>query len=299
MKNSNQCSLLTKTPRILFPVDFSSRCVLAARHVKAWTDGSNAALSTLHVVDPKALGYSPERNDGSMYHDLANLIAKRTADLKHFSDHYFGENVARHTILSGDAADQIEHFAKHENVDLIMLPRAHQSIVSRLLRDSLTARILHRSAASVWITEHVEAADKLSINSILCAVHFERDLTLEAQNYRILQKVLTLAKAFQAKVTFLTVIDGREEDTTRRPANASLSSGIGPWLTRAHEQLGNGAEFLRQTGDVVSAITDAANRVAADLVVVGRTRPGTIGLGRQSRILKIDDAVHRPILSVW
>lgn len=298
MKNSSHHFPLTKTPRILFPVDFSNRCVLAARHVKAWTDRFNADLRTVHVVDPKALGYSPERNDASIYHNLTNLIVRRTSDLKHFSDRYFGESAGRNTVLRGDAADQIEHLAKREEIDLIMFPRTHQSIGSRLLRDSLTARILDRSAASVWITEHVEALDKLSIDSILCAVHFERDLTLESQNYRILQNVLTLANAFQSKVTFLTVIDRREEDTARRPANGSLSSGIGPWLTHAQEQFGNGAEFLRQTGDVVSAITDAANRVAADLVVVGRTRPGTIGLGRQSRILKIDDAVRRPILSV-
>jgi hypothetical protein len=76
-----------------------------------------------------------------------------------------------------------------------------------------------------------------------------------------------------------------------------VSSGVGPWLTHAREQLGNGAEFLRETGDVVSTITDAAKRVAADLVVVGRTRPGTIGL-RKNRILKIDDAVRCPIVSV-
>jgi len=145
----------------------------------------------------------------------------------------------------------------------------------------------------------VDVVDRLSINSILCAVHFERDVTLEAQNYRILQNMLVLAKTFQARVTFLNVMDRREEDTTRGPATARHSSGIGPWRTQAREQFGNDAEFLQERGEVVSAITDVANRVAADLVVVGRTRPGTIGLGRQSRILKIDDAVSRPILSVW
>jgi nucleotide-binding universal stress UspA family protein len=280
--------------KILFPVDFSHRCMLAARHVKTWSDRFRAILSTVHVIDPKAFG-----GDEFIYKDLSNVVAKRTADLKHFSDHYLGEDVARPMVLIGNAADQIEHFAKREKVDLIMLPRTHRGIGSRLLlHESLTATILERSGASVWMTEHVETAEKSSIHSILCSVHFERDLSLDSQNHRILQTVLTLARAFQAKVTFLNVIDRREDDTTRDPANSMVSSGIGPWLTHAREQLGNGAEFLRQTGDVVSAIRDAAKRVAADLVVVGRTRPGTIGL-LQNRILKIDDAVHRPILSVW
>jgi nucleotide-binding universal stress UspA family protein len=271
--------------------------MLAARHVKTWADRFGAILSTLHVVDPKAFGHG--EYDEFIYNDLSHVVAKRTADLKHFSDHYLGENVARPTVLIGNAAGQIEYFAQHEKVDLIMLPRTHQSVVSRLLRDSLTGTILERSGASVWMTEHVETANKSSVSSILCPVHFARDLTLDSQNHRILQRVLALARAFQAKVTFLNVIDRREEDTTRHPANSMVSSGIGPWLTHAREQLGNGAEFLQQTGDVVSAINDAAKRVAADLVVVGRTRPGTIGLGRQNRILRIDDAVRRPILSVW
>jgi nucleotide-binding universal stress UspA family protein len=282
--------------RILFPVDFSNRCELAARHVKTWAEKLSAVLNTLHVVEPEAFGYSDERD----YDVISDLVVRRRADLKHFSDHYFGENVACPTVVKGNATIEIESFAKLEKIDLIMLPRTHQSIGSRLLRDSLTATILEKSTASLWITEHVEAVNKLSINRILCAVHFERDYTLDSQNYRILQKVLALTKAFRAEVTFLNVIDKQEgEETTGRPADASSSSGIEPWLVQAREQFGSAAEFLRQEGDVVSAIADITNQKAADLVVVGRTRPGTLGLGVQGHILQIDHLVRRPILSVW
>jgi nucleotide-binding universal stress UspA family protein len=280
---------------ILFPVDFSNQCVLAARHVKTWAEKLGAALNTLHVVDPEEFGYSDERD----YDVISDLIVRRTADLKYFSDHYLGENVANHTVVRGDTRAQIESFAKQEKVDLIMLPRTHQSIGSRLLRDSLTATILEKSTASLWITEHVEAVNKLSINRILCAVHFEQDLMLDSQNYRIIQRVLALAKAFRAEVTFLNVIDKQEEETTRCPKDASSSSGIEPWLIQAREQFGNAAEFLRQKGDVVSIIADITHQKAADLLVVGRTRPGTLGLGVQGRILEIDHAARRPILSVW
>jgi nucleotide-binding universal stress UspA family protein len=281
--------------RILFPVDFSNRCELAARHVKTWAEKLSAVVNTLHVVDPEEFGYSEER-----YYDvISDLVVRRTADLKYFADHYFGENVARSTVVKGDVTTEIESFAKQEKVDLIMLPRTHQSIGSRLLRDSLTATILEKSTASLWITEHVEAVDKLSVNRILCAVHCEQDLMLDSQNSRILQRVLALAKAFQAEVTFLNVIDKQEEETTRRSEDAGSSSGIEPWLIQAREQFGNAAEFLRQKGDVVSTIADITKQKAADLVVVGRTRPGTLGLGVQGHILEIDHAARRPILSVW
>jgi nucleotide-binding universal stress UspA family protein len=262
---------------------------------QTWAEKLGAVLSTLHVIDPDEFGYSEERD----YDVISDLIVRRTADLKYFADHYLGENVAQHTVVRGDVRAQIESFAKQEKVDLIMLPRTHQSIGSRLLRDSLTATILEKSTASLWITEHVEAVNKLCVDRILCALHFEQDLMLDSQNYRIIQKALALAKAFRAEVTFLNVMDKQEEETTRHSEDASSSSGIEPWLIQARGQFGNTAEFLRQKGDVVSTITDVANQKAADLVVVGRTRPGTLGLGVQGRILEIDHAACRPILSVW
>ena len=111
----------------------------------------SAVLNTLHVVDPEEFGYSDERD----YDVISELVVRRTADLKYFSDHYLGENVAHNTIVRGDARAQIESFAKQEKVDLIMLPRTHQSIGSRLLRDSLTATISrnpqpHYGSQNMW-----------------------------------------------------------------------------------------------------------------------------------------------------
>jgi hypothetical protein len=70
--------------KILYPVDFSTRSVLAAPYVKTWVDRLDAALDTLHVVDRGAL--APEQDD-----ELPHLIEKRRADLKYFSDRHFGD----------------------------------------------------------------------------------------------------------------------------------------------------------------------------------------------------------------
>jgi nucleotide-binding universal stress UspA family protein len=283
---------------ILYPVDFSNRCVLAARHVKKWVDRFGAVLNTLHVIDANALGRPPELHDEFRYNELPQLMVKRTADLMHFSDHYFGKNIARSTVLSGHREEEIEHFAKREKIDLIMMPRNHQSLLAGILHNTLTATLLERSTASVWTTEHLDDARPPSVDSILCAVHFERDVTLEAQNHRILQIVQELATKFQARVTFLRVIDGNEE-REKSSAHRRRISGAEPWLAQAHELLGQSAAFLRKMGNVFSAISDTADQVSADLVVVGRTRPGTIGFGVQGNILKIDHVARRPVLSVW
>ncbi|WP_396127245.1 universal stress protein [Acidicapsa acidisoli] len=162
----------------------------------------------------------------------------------------------------------------------------------------LTATILERSTSSVWVTEQVEDLDKSSIVRVLRAVHFERDLTLDFQNLRILEKVRALADAFQAKVTFLNVVDSREELTVRQTLDPRMSSGIQKWLIQMRQQFGDEVELLRQEGDVVSTIADIANQLSADLVVVGRSRPGSVGIPVQLRILNIDHAARCPILSV-
>lgn len=291
--------MISQQCNILYPVDFSNRCVSAAHQVKTWVDRFDAALKTVHVVDANALGQRPGSSNGLVHKDISTLRSKRTADLKHFSDRHFGEDVARPIVLTGGTASgQIAYFAEREKIDLIMLPRDHQGLWSRFFRESLTATLLERCTASVWTTEHPDDTRLSSVTSILCAVHFERDMTLEAQNHRILLTVRELATNFQARVTFLRVIDGKEE-WEKSSAHLQAISGVEPWLAQARELLGHSASFLTKTGDVVNAIGQTADQVAADLVVVGRTRPGTIGLRVQGRILEIDHVVRRPILSVW
>jgi hypothetical protein len=48
--------------RILFPVDFSNQCELAARHVKTWGEKLSAVLNILHVVAPEESEYPDERD---------------------------------------------------------------------------------------------------------------------------------------------------------------------------------------------------------------------------------------------
>lgn len=284
---------------ILFPVDFSAHSVLAARHVKVWVDRFHATLNTLHVVDANALGRSREPDDGFLDEDMLDLVSKRTADLKYFSDRYFGETVATHTVLRGGTANQIEYFAERENIDLIMLPRNHQTLASRVLEDSLAAKLLERCTASVWITEHIDDVSPSPIHSILCAMHLEQDVTLDAQNHRMLQAVRELAITFQAGVVFLHVINGAAKESSASVMRPQAIAEVESLVAQAHDLFGSPAEFRRKSGDVITAISETAKQVAADLIVVGRSRPGTISLGRQTHVLKIDHAARRPVLSVW
>jgi len=272
--------------KILFPVDFSNRSALAAKHVKVWVDRFNATLETLHIIDR-------DLHPGQ-YYALLPLVERRKGDLRHFSDRYFGANVASCSVVTGDVADEIEYFAERERVDLIMLPRDHQTLASRVLRDSLAATLLERCTASVWITEHIEDAHTVPV-SILCAVHLEPDASLDAENDRLMQTTRDLVSRFQARVTVLHVV--------RRSGEVggvgAAASEMDQWKQKVQGLFANAITFVKKTGDVITSIRETSEQCDAELIVVGRTRPETLGLGRQTGDLKIDHATHRPVLSVW
>ena len=179
-------SVNTSGYKILFPVDFSSRSVLAAQHVKVWSEHFGAALNTLHIVESDRYG---PWYDQSLYSEQSRVVVRRTADLEFFCHHHFGPNEARALVLAGNRADELEYFVNRERVDLIMLPRDHQSIIGRIFYDSTAAIMLERCRASVWMTEHLEKNHHPIVKSVLCAMHFKQSTLLDAQNLRILQTV--------------------------------------------------------------------------------------------------------------
>ena len=269
--------------KILFPVDFSSRSVLAAQHVKMWSEHFSAVLNTLHIVDNPRYG--------------SRAVAWRTADLELFCQYQFGEDAARALVLAGSRADVLEYFVNRERIDLVMLPRNHMSLIDRLFGDSMAAILLERCSASVWMTEHLKEDQTVTVDHVLCAMHFRQDTMLDAQHVRILKTVRQLALTFGAEVTFLQVTGNAKSDESWSAEGTNVGSQS--WLAQAQDILGSPIRLLRKPGNVISGIRDTAGQIEADLVVVGRMRPEAISFGRQGRILKIDHAVRCPVLSVW
>jgi nucleotide-binding universal stress UspA family protein len=115
----------------------------------------------------------------------------------------------------------------------------------------------------------------------------------------MLQTVRELATTFQATVAFVFVIGGTDEESSGSVTHLQAVAGMEPFVAQVHGLFGSSAEILRKSGEVINAITDAAKQMPADLIVVGRTRPETIGLGAQTHVLKIDHAARCAVLSVW
>jgi hypothetical protein len=147
------------------------------------------------------------------------------------------------------------------------------------------------------MTEHLEEHHVVTVNNVLCAMHFKQGPTLDAQNFRILEMVRQLVINFGAEVTLLQVTGNAESDKSGSAAGTEAGSQL--WMAQARDLLGSSKKLLRRPGKVISGIRETAAEIEADLVVVGRMRPEAISFGRQSRVLKIDHAVRCPVLSVW
>jgi len=147
------------------------------------------------------------------------------------------------------------------------------------------------------MTEHLEDATSSVPSNVLCAVQFGDDATQDARNHRILQTVRELVSGFRADVTFLHVTGNN--NSSKPSIEPGTKTGSMLWLEQAQGLFGSGLNLLRTLGSVIARIRDTANQIKADLVVVGRMRPGAVSFGRQTRLLKIDHALHCPVLSVW
>jgi nucleotide-binding universal stress UspA family protein len=281
---------------ILFPVDLSDRGAKPAAQVGDWADRFGARLILLHVVDPADYFAEPDLHLDQVNRELPVMEERRVLDLDYFCTRYFGNRAIEKMVVRGGKAGEIVGTAQKRNVDLLMLPRDHQTLASRLFHDSLTARILNNSPIPVWTTEYLDAPSPLSVKHVLCAVHVEKDVTLDAANERLLDFARVIAGTFSSALTCLFVDEqGLFSGSTRE---SERDTGIAERRARIQDKMKDVADFEVSVGDIAASIHHTAERTSADLIILGRSRPGTVGFGIQIHSLIVNHVTHCPIISV-
>ena len=232
--------------RILFPVDFSAQSIGAARYVEAIAGRFEAELLILHVVDlPQYTDVHPQ----SPAEKRAHLKRFLETDLEYF-------RVERITA-DGDPAQHILRIARERKVDLIMMPSHGHGPFRRFLLGSVTAKILHDADCPVWTGVHLESApplEKIELHRLLCAVDLDHDAE------RVLGGALELAAEYRADLTVVHVSGSRE-------ARAKVDAFVA-----------GRANTVIEPGEIAAAVASVAQRVSADLLVIGRSlAPGVFG----------------------
>ena len=233
--------------RILFPVDFSDRCLGAAAYVEALAGRFEAELILLHVVE---VAYN------SALEDLHEI---RTGKF----DKFFGRGLrhlhVRKLVEHGEAARKIVQCASAHQADLIMIPTQGMGIYRRLILGSTSAKVLHDADCPVWTGVHLEnapALESVSCRRIVCA------MDLKPSNVRVLDWANHLAQEYQGELTLVHVTRGSETPDARSRARRALEC--------LQEAIGPRRVVRVEIGEPPEVVAHLASELKADLLVIGR-----------------------------
>jgi nucleotide-binding universal stress UspA family protein len=258
--------------RILAPVEFSERCAAAARYAGALAAHFGSELVLVHVIPPAPPGMADE------------VYARATAEAKEKIEAFLAADlagcIARRMLTKGDPARKIVQLALNEKSDIILMPTHGFGLFRRFLLGSNTAKVLHDADCPVWTGIHMEEAaisPPIPFRHILCAV----DLGPLSAN--VLAWAATLQKEFDSRLTLMhvTLAAPGKQGVSGNGSEAGWEAMVRTAVEKELDQLRNdahaGAEILVETGEPAQVIAQSAQRLNADLVVIGRGSAGADG----------------------
>ena len=246
--------------RILFPVDFSSRCRGAAAYVEGLAGRFEAEVILLHVIE------------ATYNSTLEDLHGTRMENFENFFDKSLSHLLVKTLVEHGEAAQKIIECASVNHADLIMIPTQGMGIYRRLILGSTSAKVLHDADCPVWTGVHLEKAPPLeavACQRILCAVD------LKTASALVLDWASHLAEEYQAELTLVHVTPGSETQHARSEAQRALE--------HLQKAAGCRAALRVEAGDVSKVVAHLTGELKADLLVIGRKAEAGI-LGRLEMI---------------
>jgi nucleotide-binding universal stress UspA family protein len=201
-------------------------------------------------------------------------------------------------LLSGDAATQITQLVRTNRIDLIVMP-THAGLFRRTLLGSTTAKVLNDADCPVLTTQHAETISprQLKHREWVCGIGLDTD------SERVLRYASRAAEAVQANLTLVCVIPENGPDLpVELDLEQRLQSAKREAASRRVEELQSAAASHALVsiviGPIKDTLTEAARRLRADVLVIGRSpQSGVLG-----RLRDLSYAVARdapcPVLSV-
>jgi len=245
--------------RILAPVEFSERCVAAARYAGSVARHTHAELTLLHVV-PQPPEIPPEL--------FQERVAVQESTLSQFLADKLKDLPVRRLVVKGDPARKIVQYAQNERASAILMATHGFGPFRHFLIGSNTAKVLHDADCPVWTGVHMEEAPAPCFppQSILCAVD------LGEQSRRTLDWARGLQRLTSARLTLLHVSISAP-GIAKGPEvqwNVTVQEAGRQALERLREDSGADADLVVESGDPAQVIAAVAHRLPAGLVVIGR-----------------------------
>ena len=287
---------MTTIQKILFPVDFSPSCDGMSPFVQRAAAMFSAKVTLLHVLEPSASGFEllarplPDAEE-----DRKNVAC---AKLEAYLSCEFPVHDNRRLLVAGEAAAQIAKVARDRGFDLIVMP-THAGVFRRMLLGSTTAKVLNDADCLVMTTQHAETISPrpLEHREWVCAIG------LSADSERVLRLATQLAEAVHANLSLIHAIPAADPSL---PVQLDLEERVQLMETQAARDrirelqriVGSHALVRTAVGPIKIALTEAARRLRADALVIGRSsQPGAQGRLRDLTYAVVRDAPC-PVISV-
>jgi nucleotide-binding universal stress UspA family protein len=257
--------------RILLPVDFSDRCLGAARYAEALASHFQARIALVHVVEPLRYDFGELEFAGTVASDV---MVSRRAQAQQQLDGFLaaeltGTPVDR-VLVEGDPSRRIVQYAHDQQVSLIAMPTHGYGPFRRFILGSVTAKVLHDADCPVLTGVHLEQApnlESIALRNIVCAVD------LGPQSRKTLCWASRMAREFGARLTLLHAIpciEARPGDYFDKGLAEEISRGAREELAQLDAGTEAPADFAVQGGDPPQVICRVAGERSADLLVIGR-----------------------------
>jgi universal stress protein A len=282
--------------KILFPVDFSPSCDAMAPFVKRAAAMLSAKVTLLHVLEPSASGFELlTRPLPDVEEDHKNVAC---AKLESCLSAEFPLHDIPRLLVMGEAAAQIAKVARERSFDLIVMP-THSGVFRRMLLGSTTAKVLNDADCMVMTTQHAETISPrpLEHREWVCAIG------LSADSERVLRYASQVAKTVHANLSLVHVIPAAppgppvQLDLEERVQSIERQAARDR-LRELQRVVGSHARVSIAAGPIKDALTEAACRLHADALVIGRSsQPGAQGRLRDLTYAVVRDAPC-PVISV-
>jgi len=280
---------------ILFPVDFSPSCIAMAPYVKRAATLLGAKVSLVHVVDLASYnGFELYVRPPSEVSEDLTIIGRERLDV--FLAHEFPLSGHPRILVAGDAATQIAEVAK-SGFDLIIMP-THAGTFRRMLIGSTTAKVLNDVNCPVVTSRHAEtiAPRPLEHREWLCTVGLgedsERVLRYAHQAAAEARSNRHIIHAIQATDPNLPVrLDLEEEIQSEETEEARQR------IADLQRRVGSRAPVRIVVGPIKDALLEAARRLDADVLMIGRGPHGAHDRLRDLTYAVVRDSPF-PVLSI-
>lgn len=255
-----EVSQMVPFSKILIPIDFSERCLGAARFAIPLAERFHSEITFLHVQ-------APPGTDSDLNADLKERSEKQLRD---FLSAAFAHLNVKRAMRVGEPAIEIIAYAREHSFDLIMMPTHGYGAFRRLLLGSVTAKVLHDADCPVWTGAHLAQgppAEWISPTAILCAAD------ADTQSEKTVVWASALASELDATL-FLVHVEPRlwspgEEYYSREYHEQVMAEAIRK-MDKLQRAAGTRAEVIIGSGSIPRAVCKAAEGLSADLLVIGR-----------------------------